>query len=212
MLAAATRPFRPRHQLAFAFVAGLPRLARLRRNRRPFALPPREQTVLPMPLPMPARVADCREAGPIRDEIAALGMCPIFRCRNNLALWVKPNGSIKVEAGHVAGGTLCHSRPAWDEKLEAIADRAIELGDRLGTLCVLDLVPENLDHLMTGEGVYMTHDQIAAVLRVDKEAARKIVKDAEHAKDIEEKRLLRAAQRARQEAQLVQIRRRSSRG
>lgn len=199
-----------RAQLAFGFVASLPR-ARRRRAYRRVELPPREQTVLPMPLPMPATVAECREAGPIHDEIQALGMCPIFRCRHNLALWVKSNGSIKVEAGHVSGATMRHSRPARDAKLDAMADLAIALGDRLGTLCVLDLVPDDLSHLLKGDGgVHMTFAQIAAVLGCNKEMARVLVEEAEHAKEIEEKRRLRAAQRARQDAQLVQIRRKPS--
>ena len=175
------------------------------------------QQTLPLPLPMPRTIAECREPGPLRDEIADLGMCPIFRCRMNLALWVRngyaddarEGGSIKVEVGHRLGGTIRHNRRARGADFERAADLAIELGDRLGTLCVLDLLPDRPVNFGEGE-IHFSHTEIGAILGQTKESGRRIVDDALHSHDIEAARRARALMREKQAARspLVNIRKR----
>ena len=158
-------------------------------------------------VPMPARLRDCRDAGPVHDVIEDLGgICPILRCRYNLALWVRENGSIKVEDGHRLGGTLQHSREPTAADYERMADRVVELADRLGTLCLWDLLPDRPMSFADHE-TYMTNEAIGRLLGQSKESARKIVGDAEQAQQIEEARQARAAQRERQaSSKLVRIR------
>lgn len=164
------------------------------------------QDTLPLLLPMPASTSVCRggRGGDVAEFIAEFGACPILRCRYNLALWVRDNGSIKIEAGHVKGGTLRYSRRVRDHKLERMADLVVELADRLGTLCLWDLLPErDAAHDatdVTDRRPSMTHDQIGAALGQSKEAARKIVEEAVDSLDIAEKRLSRAAKREKQAA------------
>jgi hypothetical protein len=55
----------------------------------------------------------------------------------------------------------------------------------------------------------MSYRQIGIIMGLNREMARTLVDEADHARDIEEKRAARAAARARQE--LVQIRRRPGR-
>ena len=159
------------------------------------------QDVLPLLFPLPTSTAECRggPVGEVAEFIAEFGACPVLSCRSNLALWLKDNGSVKVEAGHVKGGTLRHSRRVRDHKLERMADLVVELADRLGTLCLWDLLPAGADATAMAERrPYMSYEQIGAVLGQSKEAARKIVDEADHAYQIAAAKLSRAQKRDRQ--------------
>lgn len=134
-------------------------------------------------------------------------MCPVFRCRFNLALWVRPNGSIKVELGHRAGGTIRHTRRPKAVDYERAADLAIELGDRLGTLCLLDLLPDRPVNFGDGE-VHFNNAEVAAILGQTRESGRRIADEALHEHDIARARMARAEMRAKQASPLVNIRKR----
>ena len=165
------------------------------------------QDVLPLLFPLPTSTAECRggPVGEVAEFIAEFGACPVLSCRSNLALWLKDNGSVKVEAGHVKGGTLRHSRRVRDHKLERMADLVVELADRLGTLCLWDLLPAGADATALAERrPYMSYEQIGAVLGQSKEAARKIVDGADESADFAQAKLRREQMRARKEvARLV---------
>lgn len=153
-------------------------------------------------LPMPATILECR-GGPgssvVAEFIADFGACPVLRCRHNLALWVRENGSIKVEGGHVKGGTLRHNRRATAAKVDRLAELVVELADRLGTLCVLDLLPASAEAAgYDDRRPYMSHEQIGRVLAQSKESARKIVDDADESADIAQAKLRRHQKRDRQ--------------
>lgn len=160
------------------------------------------QDVLPLLIPFPSSTTECRSGvGPVADAIAEVGVCPVLRCRYNLALWVRDNGSIKVEAGHTKGGTLRATHRASDKRLDRMADLVVELADRLGTLCLWDILPAAADASAYDERrPFMSFEQIGKVLAQSKEAARKIVDGADESADFAEARLRREQKRARQEA------------
>lgn len=161
------------------------------------------QDVLPLLFPVPSSTLECR-GGPRASEVAEFidefGACPVLECRYNLALWVRENGSVKVEVGHRPGGTLRHSRRVREAKLERMADLVVELADRLGTLCLFDLLPEGHASDLSERRPAMSYEQIAKVLGCSKEAARIIVDDALESLDIAEARMRRAVKRDRQAA------------
>lgn len=159
------------------------------------------QDALPLLFPAPTSTLECR-GGPNASEVAAFiaefSACPVLSCRYNLALWVRDNGSIKVEAGHTKGGTLRHGRRARAAKVERMADLVVELANRLGTLCLWDLLPEGADASGLAEGrPFMSYEAIGQVLGLSKEAARKVVEEAHHGYEIAEAKLSRAEKRAK---------------
>ena len=160
------------------------------------------QDRLPLLYAMPATMAECR-GGPgssdVAEFIAEFGACPVLRCRYNLALWVKDNGSIKVEGGHVAGGTLRHNRRASAAKVDRLAEMVVQLADRLGTLCLWDILPEASMVDLGERRVSMPHEAIGRVLGQSKEIARQIVDGALESLDIAEARMRRRQKAARQE-------------
>lgn len=160
------------------------------------------QRVLDLLPPLPRSTAECRgdKGGPVADLIAELGVCPMWSCRYSLALWVKDGGSIKAEVGHVLGGTLKASRRAWPKRVDRIAELVVELGDRLGTLCLWDVVPDGDADALDERRPAMTYEQIAWHMGMTKEQARKLTEEAEHEYDIAAKRLSRAAKREKQAA------------
>lgn len=147
---------------------------------------------------LPKTVGDCR--GP--------GICPAIRCRYNLALWVKPNGAIKVGRSHEKGRTLTYKRGrrASDAALEHAADLVVDLADRLDSLCVLDYA-EQVQWIDEEE----SYTRIAAVLGCSKQRARTLVLEAMEDFDIARAREKRRQMRDRQAAALsplVNIRKR----
>lgn len=175
------------------------------------------QDALPLLLPFPASTAECRGGhGPVAELIAEVGVCPILRCRYNLALWVKDNGGIKVEAGHLKGGTLRATRRVTNAKLERMADLVVQLADRLGTLCLWDLLPDAVGVDLGERRVSMSHEAIGRALGQSKEIARQIIDGALESLDIAEARMRRHRKAQRQKlAQLmaedVEARRRRAR-
>lgn len=177
------------------------------------------QDVLPLLIPFPSSTTECRSGvGPVADAIAEVGVCPVMRCRYNLALWVRDNGSIKVEAGHVRGGTLHHNRrvrgESIDQRMDRMADLVVELADRLGTLCLWDILPAAADASAYDERrPFMSYEQIGKVLAQSKEAARKIVDGADESADFAQAKLRREQMRARKEvARLVDVAAQGKRG
>lgn len=142
-------------------------------------------------LDMPRTRAECR--GP--------GICPVFRCRHNLALRVKESGAIKVDGGG-PGTTLRPTSHASARRIDHIVDIIIERAEALGTLCSLDLA----------EAGKLSIPEVARVLGVKDEIVRQEFLAAAHEIDIAEARARRqeraALDASRPTAPLVQIRRR----
>lgn len=155
----------------------------------PGALPP----LVPTELKLPATRGECR--GP--------GICPMFRCRHNLALRVKSKGGIKVDGGG-PGTTLRPiplTRGAVARRVNRMVDAALERIERLGTSCSLDLIEQR------GR---LSIEEVAEALGVTEEIVRLEFLEAQHGVDIALKREARAEKRALNEAPpatLVQIRR-----
>lgn len=152
------------------------------------------QVKLPLIPMMPRTVGDCRGEG----------ICPVLRCKFHLALWVTPNGGIKVGRAHEKGRTLkygAHRTRATDADLEHAADLVVALIDGLQdvapTACVIDYAEQ-----ARGLGAEESYTRIAEVLGCGKQRARVLVLEAlaefEHARDIEEAKARRAALRERQ--------------
>lgn len=124
----------PSPQAAFWWAAALTGIGPAR-PRRPRPVKPMATAAQPRlfdDVAMPRTRADCR--GP--------GICPVLRCRHHLALWIKPNGAIRIEGAVAKGRTVRGTRSATDEALEAAADMIVELADRLPSLCSLDYADE----------------------------------------------------------------------
>lgn len=170
---------------------------------------------------MPKKVSDCR--GP--------GTCPVFRCEFNVALSVtknrlkprrkgkrrKPDTETISIGGRGGTGWGCSlaTRRTESGMVDAghgttyIANLAVDYADSLPSLCLLDYI-ENPDLVPTkrpdGPAVHMTLRQIGKVLRISREAARKLlrsaiakVQESEHFADWMELVLELAALRARKE-------------
>jgi hypothetical protein len=136
-------------------------------------------------LEMPRTRGDCR--GP--------GICPIFRCRHNLALRVKDTGAIKVDGGG-PGTTLRIGGRAGPRRVDRIVDAIIAKADAIGSLCTLDFAEE-------GE---RSIPEVAEILGIGEEIVRQLFIEARHELDIAAARERRAEQR--KQAPLVQIRKR----
>jgi hypothetical protein len=174
---------------------------RIQRRARAAAEARQRQDRLDLLLPFPGTLAECRGGqGPVAELIAEVGVCPILRCRYNLALWVKDNGGIKVEAGHLKGGTLRATRRVTNAKLERMADLVVQLADRLGTLCLWDLLPDAVGVDLGERRVSMSHEAIGRALGQSKEIARQIIDGALESLDIAEARMRRHRKAERQAA------------
>lgn len=144
-------------------------------------------------LDMPATRGDCR--GP--------GICPVFRCRHNLALKVKESGAIKIDGGG-PGTTLRIKGSASPRKIDRIVDIILDRAEELGTLCSLDLA----------EAGARSIPEVAEILHVSEEIVRQEFLAASHEIEIAQARERRAEQRqlesrGKQQAPLVQIRRKT---
>lgn len=163
---------------------------RARRQARP--RPPRAPANEPplVYLDMPATRADCR--GP--------GICPVFRCRHNLALRVKPSGAIKVDGGG-PGTTIRVGARASSRKIDRIVDIIVARAEELGTLCSLDLAELGARSI----------PEVSEILHVGLEIVRQEFLAAAHEIDIAQAKERRREQRqieTKPPAPLVQIRRR----
>lgn len=152
----------------------------------------------PLPeVPLPRTVADCRQR-PVKDENGEWvgGTCPKFSCEFNVVLHItrserRPRGNdpgrstetinIGGRGGHGKGDSLaarrtCRGKVKSDIGTTKMADRAVELCDRLPSTCVLDYVenPELIESSSDADDCDMTLEQVGAVLEVSREAVRKI--------------------------------------
>jgi hypothetical protein len=142
-------------------------------------------------LDMPATRGDCR--GP--------GICPVFRCRHNLALRVKDSGAIKVDGGG-PGTTLRIRGGASSRKVDRIVEIIIARAEELGTLCSLDLADAGARSI----------PEVAEILHVGEEIVRQEFLAASHEIEIAQARERRAEKRqleGKLTAPLVQIRRKT---
>lgn len=127
---------------------------------------------------MPRTVGECR--GP--------GICPVLRCKFNLAMHVTASGTIVVGArgGGARGISLAVKRTSaglargGDVITTQMAIAAVEMADRLPSLCSLDYAEQggmNLSALgrvlgISRERVRQLVDDIVAKMRDDPEAMR----------------------------------------
>lgn len=150
-------------QLAFAFVADRgtqpgPTDAPHRAPRPSRDItPPKQQGLFdPAPLPLPPTRGCCTGPDRARWRGGDPDTCLVFRCRHNLAFWVRDRddgheGSIKVEGGVGGGRTLRSTRWATEDRYEHLADLVVELHDRVPSLCSLDY-PESVETWMDTPG------------------------------------------------------------
>jgi hypothetical protein len=169
-----------------------PRQRRRKRRRR--------RTAGQVNLPFPHRLLVRDNLRPVRDhEVPVLpatrercltdqnprvaGICPVFRCKYNLALWVKDNGAIKVEGtgDDTRNQTLRSHRRVSKGTIEKVADRIIARARRLGiSLCTLDLADAIADERVrlrtmkkdAADEPDWTYALIARILGVSAERAR----------------------------------------
>lgn len=180
------------------------------------------QTSLGLEVPalveLPETVSACRGAG----------ICPKFGCQFNVVLHVTKNRlrgkgkrrkpstetiNIGGRGGKGKGESLATRRTmrkrVREEDMDRMTAAAVDACDRLPSTCTLDYCEDS--DLVTarrpdGPAVHMTLDQIGRVLRVTREAVRKIlesaiakVKESPHFADWMELVLERAAMKARKE-------------
>lgn len=118
-----------------------------------------------------------------RGDCQGEGICPLFRCRYNIALRVKSRGSIKVDGGG-PGTTMRWNTTlgpqALSRRAERMANAIVERIAELGTSCVLDLVDQHRGG--------MEVEQIARALGVTEEVVRLDTIEAQQGVDIALKR------------------------
>lgn len=149
---------------------------------------PRRTCSEPLRLPLVDETPGAPRMPASRDACRGPGICPVLRCKFNLAMHVTASGTIVVGArgGGATGLSLSLKRTGaglvrnGDEITTQMAIAVVELADRLPSLCSLDYAEQggmSLSELgrvlgVSRERVRQIIDEIVDKLRDDPEAMR----------------------------------------